>query len=62
MAADHWIEQNFSFIAPSDEDEVTLQWDIEKAEAASVVQHNAKLSSWIRGTKWTIQARSRSCR
>lgn len=41
-AADAWIDQNFSFIVPNDEDEVTLSWTLERA-AASVVQHGSKM-------------------
>lgn len=40
--ADSWINNNFSFIVPSDEDEVSLGWVIEKARA-TIVQHDAKL-------------------
>jgi twinkle protein len=40
--ADHWIDRRFSFIVPSDEDEVTLEWTLEKARAA-IVQHAARL-------------------
>jgi twinkle protein len=40
--ADSWVDRQFSFIVPSDEDEVSLEWVIDKARAA-VVQHNAKL-------------------
>lgn len=40
--ADYWIDQHFSFICPSDEDEVTLEWTLEKMQAAAV-QHGARL-------------------
>lgn len=40
--ADSWIDRHFSFIVPSDEDEVTLEWTLEKSRAA-IVQHSAKL-------------------
>jgi twinkle protein len=40
--ADSWITQHFSFICPSDDDEVTLDWTLDKAQA-SVVQHDARM-------------------
>jgi twinkle protein len=59
--ADHWIEQSFSFLVPSDEDEISLEWVIDKARAA-VVQHGAKLvviDPWnemdhVRPRDWTM--------
>jgi twinkle protein len=41
-AADDWIDRHFSFIVPSEDDEVTLLWVLERA-AASIVQHGAKI-------------------
>jgi twinkle protein len=40
--ADKWIEDQFVFIVPDDEDEPTVEWLIERIQAA-VVQHGAKL-------------------
>lgn len=40
--ADSWIADKFSFIVPSDDDEVSLAWLLARAEA-SVIQHNARL-------------------
>jgi twinkle protein len=40
--ADSWIDRHFSFICPDDEDEVTLDWTLDKGRAA-VVQHGARL-------------------
>jgi twinkle protein len=40
--ADQWIDRHFSFIVPSDEDDVTLDWALDKAEAA-VIRHGAKI-------------------
>lgn len=41
-AADRWIDNNFVFIAPSEDDEVTLQWTLERC-AAAAIQYGAKL-------------------
>lgn len=41
-AADHWIDESFVFMVPSEDDDVTLEWVLEKAEAA-VVQWGAKV-------------------
>jgi twinkle protein len=41
-AADAWIDKHFAFIAPSEDDEVTLAWVLEKA-AASVLRYGARL-------------------
>lgn len=40
--ADAWIDQHFSFIVPSEDDDVTLEWVLERS-AASVIQHGARL-------------------
>ena len=40
--ADAWIDRHFSFICPDDEDEVTLEWTLEKMHAARI-QHGARL-------------------
>lgn len=40
--ADSWIDRHFSFICPSDDDEVTLEWTLEKSRAA-IVQHGARM-------------------
>lgn len=36
--ADEWIDDRFTFIVPSEDDDVTLEWFLDRAEAA-VVQH-----------------------
>lgn len=41
-AADKWIDEQFVFIVPDEDDEPTVQWLIERIQAA-VVQHGAKL-------------------
>ena len=41
-AADEWIEKYFSFIVPSFEDDVTLEWVLERV-ATSVIQHGVKM-------------------
>jgi twinkle protein len=41
-AADAWIEKYFSFIVPSFEDDVTLEWVLERV-ATSVIQHGVKM-------------------
>jgi twinkle protein len=40
--ADTWINQNFLFVAPGDDDEPTLEWVIERLSTA-VVRHGVKL-------------------
>lgn len=40
--ADAWIDDYFSFIVPSEDDDVTLEWALERC-AAAVVQHGARL-------------------
>jgi twinkle protein len=40
--ADGWIDDHFSFIVPSEDDDVTVPWLIERA-AAAVIQHGAKI-------------------
>ncbi len=40
--ADEWIDKRFSFIVPSEDDDVTLPWLLERA-AAAVVQHGARI-------------------
>lgn len=40
--ADKWIDDNFIFIAPDDDDDVTLEWTLERA-ATSVIRHNANM-------------------
>lgn len=41
-AADRWIDDNFVFIAPSEDDDVTLKWTLERC-AAAAIQYGAKL-------------------
>ena len=40
--ADEWIDRHFSFIVPSEDDDVTLAWTLERA-AASILQHNCRI-------------------
>jgi twinkle protein len=40
--ADQWIDENFAFIVPSDDDQVDLKWVLEKS-AAAVIQHGCKM-------------------
>ena len=40
--ADAWIERHFVFIVPNEDDEVTLEWTLERCSAA-VVQHGARI-------------------
>jgi len=40
--ADDWIDRHFSFICPSDDDDVTLDWLLAKA-AASVIRHGSRM-------------------
>lgn len=42
QAADAWIEQHFCFLMPGEDDDVTLEWVLERASAA-VVQHGAQI-------------------
>jgi hypothetical protein len=35
-AADAWIDQHFRFIAPKEDDNVTLEWLLERAHAAVI--------------------------
>lgn len=41
-AADKWIDQNFSFIVPGDDADVTLDWVLDRCEAA-VTQHGVRV-------------------
>lgn len=41
-AADKWIDREFTFLVPNEDDEVTLQWVLERC-AAAVIQNGAKL-------------------
>jgi twinkle protein len=41
-AADIWVDEHFSFVKPDEDDDVTLQWFLERA-SASVLQHGAKV-------------------
>lgn len=40
--ADAWIDKHFCFMVPSEDDDVSLDWVLDRMEAA-VVQHNAKV-------------------
>jgi twinkle protein len=40
--ADMWIDEHFRFIVPSEDDDVTLEWMLEKMEAA-VIQHGCRV-------------------
>ena len=40
--ADKWINGNFIFIVPGDDDDVTLEWTLERA-ATAVIRHGAKM-------------------
>ena len=40
--ADDWIDKNFSFIVPGEDDDVTLEWAL-KTCSASIIQHHAKV-------------------
>jgi twinkle protein len=40
--ADRWINEKFCFICPGDDDEVTLEWTLERC-AAAVIQHGARM-------------------
>lgn len=41
-AADAWIDSRFSFLVPSEDEDVTLEWVLDRCEA-SVVQHGSKV-------------------
>jgi twinkle protein len=41
-AADAWIERMFGFVVPSEDDEVTLEWVLERC-ATAIVRHGARL-------------------
>jgi twinkle protein len=40
--ADRWIDRHFSFLVPSEDDEVTVDWVLDRCEAA-VVQYGARV-------------------
>ena len=40
--ADEWIDKHFAFMVPSEDDDVTLEWTLDRMEAA-VVQHGCKI-------------------
>lgn len=40
--ADAWIDDNFSFLVPSEDDDVTLDWALSKMEAV-VIQHGCRI-------------------
>lgn len=40
--ADEWIDRHFAFMVPSEDDDVTLEWALDRMEAA-VVQHDCKI-------------------
>lgn len=42
QSADRWIDQQFSFIVPDEDEDASLDWVLEAA-AASIIQHGAKL-------------------
>lgn len=42
VAADRWIDEQFALLVPDVEDEVTLEWMLERIEAA-IVRYDAKL-------------------
>lgn len=41
-AADHWINTTFTFITPVDDEDTTLDWLLDRMEAA-VIQHNCSI-------------------
>lgn len=41
-SGDKWIDENFVFIVPSEDDDVTLEWFLEKSSVA-VVRHDCKV-------------------
>lgn len=40
--ADDWIDKHFAFMVPSEDDDVTLEWTLDRMEAAAV-QHGCKV-------------------
>lgn len=42
QSADRWIDQQFSFIVPDEDEDASLDWVLEAA-AAAIIQHGAKL-------------------
>lgn len=40
--ADKWIDEHFTFMVPGDDDDVTLDWVLDRMEAA-VIQHDSKV-------------------
>lgn len=40
--ADEWIDKHFAFMVPSEDDDVTLEWTLDRMEAA-VIQHGCKI-------------------
>ncbi len=40
--ADDWIDKHFAFLVPNEDEDVTLEWLLDKAEAA-VIQHGCKV-------------------
>lgn len=42
LEADQWIDERFSFLVPSEDDDVTVDWLLDRCEAA-VVQHCARI-------------------
>lgn len=42
QAADKWINDKFTFMVPNEDDDITLDWVLEKAHVA-VVRHNAQI-------------------
>jgi twinkle protein len=40
--ADAWIDERFSFLVPDEDDDVSLQWVLEKA-AAAIIRHEAQI-------------------
>lgn len=41
-AADHWVDENFVFIVPDEDDDVRLEW-VEERVATAVIQHGVKV-------------------
>lgn len=42
QSADRWIDEQFSFIVPDEDDDASLDWVLDKA-AGSIIQHGAKI-------------------
>lgn len=42
LEADQWIDERFCFLVPSEDDDVTVDWLLDRCEAA-VVQHGARI-------------------